>query len=497
MAPNQPMVDLNKTQLALLFFAFVITQIIPFRVVAEPSDQFSEFKAWQDQQQRQFDQYLTEQQRTFVSFLKTQWTLQEQQPAEIRDPVPKPITAPTIPDKERLQAPPQLRIKPAQPKIAVPEAPPEFPSQPPSKIKDSVNFSFYGHSLTLSKLPELQQTQVSFDGEGLADSWLTLSQQLTTLTPELLDISEQLVLSDWATYQLYQEYAKAAGLDQNQQVLFVWAAMTDLGFDMRIAYDRQSLYLLVPALQPLYEVGFVRLAGQRYYFIDRRPPGGVHIYSKSVFEKPFDFSFAKTVLAGNANLAGHQRYLTDKTTGISVNFFINDNLSNYYLDHPQVALAWYFQSRLEDNTKAQILDQFEQVLTGLSQREQLAVLLSFVQHAFDYKLDKEQWGREYYAAPQHTLGLTAVDCEDRSFLFSWLVENLLDLETVGLLYPGHVAVAVNIDDTKSKGVFYLFNNKKFYIADPTYIGATVGDVMPDYRNVQPSIIDIKPNLTHL
>lgn len=497
MASNQLRVDFNKMQRAMLLSAFVIIQTTSFGAFAKASDQLAEFRAWQDQQQQQFDQYLTDQQRTFLAFLKTQWTLEEQQPAEIRDPVPKPLTAPKISDNEKQQFAPLLHPKPEPLQIPEPDASPALPTPPSSKMKDSVNFSFYGHPLALLKLPELQQTRVSFDGEGLADAWLTLSQQLTMLSPQIREVSDQLALSDWATFQLYQQYAQAAGLNPNQQVLFIWAAMTELGFDMRIAHDQQSLYLLVPSLQPLYEVGFVRLSDQRFYFIDRRPPGAVHIYRESVFEKPFDFSFTKTVQVGNANLVSYQRQLTDKTTGVSIEFVINDNLSDYYLNHPQVDLAWYFQSQLEDHTKAQILSQFEQVLTGLSQREQLAVLLSFVQHAFGYELDKEQWGREYYAAPQHTLGLAAVDCEDRSFLFSWLVKNLLDLETVGLLYPGHVAVAVNLDDTKSDDIYYLFNNKKFYITDPTYIGATIGDVMPDYQNVQPNIIEIKPNLIRL
>jgi hypothetical protein len=494
MAPNQLVPYINKTQLTLLFLVFMIIQTVSGKAVAEPADQLAEFSAWQDQQQQQFKQYLTTQQRTFLSFLKTKWTLQEQRPAEIRDPVPKPLVAPTIPDNEKPQLAPLLPTKPSQPQISEPEVPPVVPARPALKLEDSVNFSFYGHPLALLKLPELQQTKVSFEGAGLADSWLTLSRQLATLNLQVQEISERLALSDWATYQLYQQYAQAAGLNRNQQVLFIWAAMTELGFDMRIAYDQQALYLLIPTLQPLYEVGFIWLAEQRFYFIDGPPPGPVHVYSKSAFDKPFDFSFAKTVLAVNSNSVSQQRQLTDKTTGVSVGFTINDNLAEYYLNHPQVDLAWYFQSQIEARTKVQILSQFEQVLMGLSQREQLAVLLSFVQHAFDYKLDKDQWGREYYAAPQHTVGLTAVDCEDRSFLFSWLVKNLLDLEVVGLLYPGHVAVAVRLDDTESAGTFYLFDNKKFTITDPTYIGAAIGKVMPDYRNVQPQIINVKPNV---
>jgi len=458
-------------------------QMIAFSTVAE---ELSAFNAWKNQQQQQFADYQTTQQRQFVSFLKTEWGLKEQESAVIRDPVPKPVVIPTLP-KDQQPIAPQLTMQPMPFEPATPKQAPQLPT--PS-LANIVNIDFYGHQFTLPQLTSLPQVPKNVDSKSLADAWLDTSQHITTLSQQIEQVSQQLMLSDWAIYQLYQHYAKAIKLDKNQEVILIWAGITALGFDMRIAYDNQGLYLLMPALQPLYEVKFVRLAEQRFYFIDQKPAGAIKIYNNSVFDKSFDFSFARTMLAAESSLALQQRTLTDEYTGIAIELTVNQHLAQYYLNHPQVDLAWYFQTQLDSQTEQQILTQFKHILAGLEQQEKVEVLLSFVQHAFEYELDKDQWGREYYAAPQHTLGLTAVDCEDRSFLFSWLVNNLLEIETVGLLFPGHVAVAVRLDDAELDGTFYRINDGKFYIADPTYIGASIGRVMPDYANVKPNLIDM-------
>lgn len=117
--------------------------------------------------------------------------------------------------------------------------------------------------------------------------------------------------------------------------------------------------------------------------------------------------------------------------------------------------------------------------------------MSLVQHGFKYLRDDEQWGEEYYATPMHTLMLEAVDCEDRSFLYSFLVEQVTGLRTVGLKYPGHLAVAVELSAShpEENADFVIVNGRRFYVSDPTYIGASVGQAMPMFDGVTPVIIN--------
>ena len=111
----------------------------------------------------------------------------------------------------------------------------------------------------------------------------------------------------------------------------------------------------------------------------------------------------------------------------------------------------------------------------------------FVQTAFDYKTDDQQFGKEKYLMMEETLHYPSSDCEDRSIMFSYLVKTLLKLDVVGLDYPGHIATAVKFNSDLT-GDRVTHNGKVYVICDPTYINADAGMEMPQFKNVEPKII---------
>ena len=50
-----------------------------------------------------------------------------------------------------------------------------------------------------------------------------------------------------------------------------------------------------------------------------------------------------------------------------------------------------------------------------------------------------------------------------------------------LEYPDHVAAAVNLSND-IKGDYVKLDDGKYYICDPTYIGAGAGMTIPEYKN---------------
>lgn len=118
------------------------------------------------------------------------------------------------------------------------------------------------------------------------------------------------------------------------------------------------------------------------------------------------------------------------------------------------------------------------------------LLLCFVQTAFSYQVDDQQFGREKFLFPEETLFYPYSDCEDRSILFAYLVRELLGLEVIGLDYPGHVATAVRFSE-EVPGDFVLCQGRKYTVCDPTYINATLGMGMPQFRGVDPQVILIR------
>jgi len=129
-------------------------------------------------------------------------------------------------------------------------------------------------------------------------------------------------------------------------------------------------------------------------------------------------------------------------------------------------------------------------MQGMDEQQAVNFLLRFVQTSLKYKTDEEQFGKENYMFPEETLYYPYSDCEDRAVLFAWLVQSLLGLDVVGLDLPGHVATAVRFNG-QVPGDAVTYNGKRYVVADPTYINASVGMTMPDYKNTKPGVIKIR------
>jgi hypothetical protein len=109
-------------------------------------------------------------------------------------------------------------------------------------------------------------------------------------------------------------------------------------------------------------------------------------------------------------------------------------------------------------------------------------ILNFVQNAFVYEVDNKQFGYEKVMFAQETLYYDKSDCEDRAVLFSYLVTKLFGFSVVGVKYKDHMATAIYIP---LKGDSVNIKSKKYVIADPTYVNASVGQSMPQYRSIKP------------
>jgi hypothetical protein len=129
-------------------------------------------------------------------------------------------------------------------------------------------------------------------------------------------------------------------------------------------------------------------------------------------------------------------------------------------------------------------------LEGKSKLEQVATLLSFMHEGFPYMTDDNQFGREKFFFYEESFIYPYSDCEDNSVLFSYLVRKLTGLKVVGLLYHDHAATAVQLD-REVEGAYVMHKGEKYTICDPTYIGARIGQAMPQYMDKSAQIIEIQ------
>ena len=110
-----------------------------------------------------------------------------------------------------------------------------------------------------------------------------------------------------------------------------------------------------------------------------------------------------------------------------------------------------------------------------------------MQTAFQYQTDDEQFGYEKPFFVDEVFYYPYCDCEDRSILYSYLVRTLMGLDVVLLDYPNHIATAVCFDENVS-GDYLMVEGKKYVVCDPTYIGASIGNAMPQYRDVAAKVL---------
>ena len=128
-------------------------------------------------------------------------------------------------------------------------------------------------------------------------------------------------------------------------------------------------------------------------------------------------------------------------------------------------------------------------IKGKSQEEAANMLINFVQTAFEYATDDEQFGYERPLFGDEIFYYPYSDCEDRSILYSILIKDLLGLDVVLLHFHGHLATAVKFTEDID-GFYLMIDNEKYLICDPTYINAPIGDCMPDYQDSSVTIVKI-------
>jgi hypothetical protein len=149
--------------------------------------------------------------------------------------------------------------------------------------------------------------------------------------------------------------------------------------------------------------------------------------------------------------------------------------------------AMYANTPMSAQAKNTLYPSLRQAIAGKSSYEAVSRLLNFVQTAFEYEYDDKVWGGDRAFFAEETLYYPYCDCEDRAILFSRLVRDLVGLKVVLIYYPGHLAAAVQFDNSVT-GDYVTLNGRRYVVCDPTYIGAPVGKSMPNLNNSQAKVI---------
>lgn len=467
-----------------------------FAVKADPT----EFEKWQKARNQAFNQFLSAQDKEFGEFLKQRWLDKKVEQASVKPQAPKLPVAPVAPKKQDIPD----TSEPANVIEVIPEPEKQVETPPPQKTKpeqikpktDAANFEFLGEKFVLDMKP-LSTLQVrSVNSKNIAELWQNMAQQdHKKRVAQIANIANLKNLDDWGRAYLTHKAMMGLAKSRKEALLYAWYYLVQQGFDVRIGYEGNNLFLLLGMEQKVYGKKFLTLNDKRYYFVDfanpdQQPGVTVKTYQKQhqQAESSLFIDLAKLPHLQNLNA---KRQLKFRYAGepheLSVPYSTAyvDLLANY----PQLEVEHYFDTELMPKSKQALLSQLKPLLKGKSERQALNLLLRFVQKAFAYQTDDEQFQQENFLLTTETLHYPYADCEDRAVLFAYLVKNLLGNDIVAVLYKGHIATAVK-PNSEIKGQGYMINGSKYLVADPTYIGADIGQVMPGYGKQSPKLITL-------
>lgn len=477
-------------QAVRLVMFFVLTMVTTLLNAEEPKEKQQNFQDkfdnFTNRQQDDFNQFLTQRDQEFVKMLKQNWQEFEQMAPLVRDVQPKPKNVPSVASSQ---------IKISQQKAASTLASP-LSEQIIKRVngnystiaqpkRDSVSLSFFGNQVLL---PQVKVAKLeSNNQQGLTQYWRdSAALNFTRVFAAINQYKISLALSDWALWTLVDQYAVELTTTNNESLALSWFLLNKLGYQSRVAFQDDSLALLMPAVQNVYAVNYYNFDGERYYllakFNAKHLSGKITSYQSDY--KPsglkLDLSFTKTIKT-TATIKNRKiafRFIEEEREGereeeheLTIEY--DYQRIRYFSDYPQLDLVHYFQAPVDPITETS-LKQIVNVLSG-NKTQKLNQLLAVIHQAFPYAIDEQQFGKENYLMLEETLHYQASDCEDRAVLFAWLAKHLLRENVVALNYPGHVSTGI-----EKAGVIVS--------ADPTYISAKIGQIMPDYINVKAEVI---------
>lgn len=502
----------------LLLFSLCIGVFTPITSNA----QVSEYEKWKQQQEAEFKEYQDKFDKEFIEMLEKTWEEVGINPGSDFYRERKPVTIPEAPPKPTVEnetprddSPGDFKVK-----IDIPDIGDE-PAPEPIKIEKPAKESMYGDIPTNNKdvnyfsttVPLEYPTQLQelfspsdfssskTDNKKIAEFWDKVSRiDHDPIISYSNDLREQLKLNDWGYVLLMNDFANTIfqGHDKKLVNLYNWFLLTRAGYQVRIGYDQSDVYLLFAVDNNVFNTQYYTMDGQQFYIIDlneeKQTPSSIFTYSGNHQgqNKRLNFTVEEFPSLGDSkNTENRTLEFSFNNENYSIPVSVDKNLISYFEYYPLTELPIFFTASLSESSKRSIYKVLAPVISEMDEHEAVNFILRFVQTAFDYQTDQDQFDREKYMMPEETLFYPYSDCDDRAILFANLVQELVGLDVVGLRYSQHLATAVAFSDNNIKGDHHYSAGKKFIVADPTYINAPVGLTMPQYKNEKPEIVRLQ------
>ncbi len=370
---------------------------------------------------------------------------------------------------------------------------------PKPVVETYFQFKFYNTSLKVRLNDSHRFSVNSCKKKDIAKIWSKLSgNNYNSVINDCLGIRSQIKLCDWAYLLMLRDLCDSFFNGHcNESVLLTAFLYCQSGYKMRLAHSNGQLFLLYASKNLIYDQNYWVLDGEKYYPLDCNNEQISICQASFPNEKPLSLHIVSEQLL--AMQTSTQRTLQSKRyPDVKAEVNTNENLIKFFNSYPTGNInesfgsrwAMYANTPLSEQAKNSLYPSLKKAIANKSEIEAANKLLNFVQTAFVYEYDNKVWGCDRAFFADETLYYPYCDCEDRSILFSRLIQDLLGLDVVLIYYPGHLATAVKFTENVS-GDYFKIGDNRYTVCDPTYIGAPVGATMTKMNNNEAKIILLK------
>lgn len=411
-----------------------------------------------------------------------------------------PATKPTCPNAK----PACPNAKPACPNaqpavpttkpVVVPVTPPAVkPSAPTGELftasSDKQMVNFCGQKVYVDKSLKGVCSIGNMRENAIADAYEAMCKaDYKALVDDCRKVKKELNLNDWGIFLFVREASKTLCTDENAAVVMQQFLLNELGYKSKMARraDRNQMLLFVAADCQVYGHPYFTKDGLNYYNLTSNESCQFYMCQedspKAKSKLNMQVNHAPALNAGMVNSVHKNR-----SGSVAVSVDVPKSLMEFYGSMPQCDYSVYVNAEVNPSVASKVLSTLAPLVNGKSEAEAANLLINFVQTGFQYATDQEQFGYEKPFFVEELFYYPYCDCEDRSVLYSYLVRNLLKLDVVLLDYPNHIATAVCFNENVS-GDFVTVGGKKYVVCDPTYIGASIGKAMPQFKNVAAKVL---------
>ena len=411
-----------------------------------------------------------------------------------------PATKPTCPNAKPAcpnAKPACLNAQPTAPTtkpVVVPVTPPAVkPSAPTGELftasADKQMVNFCGQKVYVDKSLKGVCSIGNMRENAIADAYEAMCKaDYKALVDDCRKVKKELNLNDWGIFLFVREASKTLCTDENAAVVMQQFLLNELGYKSKMARraDRNQMLLFVAADCQVYGHPYFTKDGLNYYNLTSNESCQFYMCQedspKAKSKLNMQVNHAPALNAGMVNSVHKNR-----SGSVAVSVDVPKSLMEFYGSMPQCDYSVYVNAEVNPSVANKVLSTLAPLVNGKGEAEAANLLINFVQTGFQYATDQEQFGYEKPFFVEELFYYPYCDCEDRSVLYSYLVRNLLKLDVVLLDYPNHIATAVCFNENVS-GDFVTVGGKKYVVCDPTYIGASIGKAMPQFKNVAAKVL---------